>query len=221
MKNLQAKKTLLEEALRKKSMEDMFTVVEEDNLVLFRTFQDIYANNCLSAIMISESAYTMINIFFGKLGMEEKRSEVLELINDLNRTYSVNKFVLSENDELIFQVPYISLLEDFNGDIVINLLRDLLVILVKKEYIKFQEEKYKGIIQGFEFRNKRLYGWEEHVETFNINGKEYSSRIFTKLFYDHIILRPSCYKCPYTSIYRDSDITLGDFWGVDKNINGF
>ena len=93
--------------------------------------------------------------------------------------------------------------------------------LMWREYIKFQEEKYKGIIQGFEFRNKRLYGWEEHVETFNINGKEYSSRIFTKLFYDHIILRPSCYKCPYTSIYRDSDITLGDFWGVDKNINGF
>ena len=150
MMNLQAKKTLLEEALRKKSMEDMFTVVEEDNLVLFRTFQDIYANNCLSAIMISESAYTMINIFFGKLGMEEKRSEVLELINDLNRTYSVNKFVLSENDELIFQVPYISLLEDFNGDIVINLLRDLLVILVKKEYIKFQDILGDSMMIDFE-----------------------------------------------------------------------
>ena len=150
MKNLQAKKTLLEEALRKKSMEDMFTVVEEDNLVLFRTFQDIYANNCLSGIMISESAYTMINIFFGKLGMEEKRSEVLELINDLNRTYSVNKFVLSENDELIFQVPYISLLEDFNGDIVIDLLRDLLVILVKKEYIKFQDILGDSMMIDFE-----------------------------------------------------------------------
>ena len=137
MKNLQAKKTLLEEALRKKSMEDMFTVVEEDNLVLFRTFQDIYA-------------YTMINIFFGKLGMEEKRNEVLELINDLNRTYSVNKFVLSENDELIFQVPYISLLEDFNGDIVINLLRDLLVILVKKEYIKFQDILGDSMMIDFE-----------------------------------------------------------------------
>ena len=31
----------------------------------------------LSEIMISESAYTMINIFFGKLGMEEKRSDQL------------------------------------------------------------------------------------------------------------------------------------------------
>ena len=139
MKNLQAKKTLLEEALRKKSMEDMFTVVEEDNLVLFRTFQDIYANNCLSAIMISESAYTMINIFFGKLGMEEKRSEVLELINDLNRTYSVNKFVLSENDELIFQVPYISLLEDFNGDIALVLLKTLYHMLTNNAYDKFED----------------------------------------------------------------------------------
>lgn len=81
---------------------------------------------------------------------KKKRSEVLELINDLNRTYSVNKFVLSENDELIFQVPYISLLEDFNGDIVIDLLRDLLVILVKKEYIKFQDILGDSMMIDFE-----------------------------------------------------------------------
>ena len=139
MESLQVKKVLLEEALVKKSMENMFTVVEKDNLVLFRSFQDIYANNCLTAIILSESAYTMINIFFGKLELEDKRNEVLDLINDLNRTYSANKFVLSNSDELILQVPYISLSDDFNGEIVIDLLRELLIILVKKEYIKFQE----------------------------------------------------------------------------------
>lgn len=139
MNNLQVKKVLLEETLRKKSMENMFTIVEKDNLVLFRSFQDIYANNCLTAIILSESAYTMINIFFGKLELEDKRNEVLDLINDLNRTYSANKFVLSKSDELILQVPYISLSDDFNGEIVIDLLRELLIILVKKEYIKFQE----------------------------------------------------------------------------------
>ena len=83
MNNLQVKKVLLEETLRKKSMENMFTIVEKDNLVLFRSFQDIYANNCLTAIILSESAYTMINIFFGKLELEDKRNEVLDLINDL------------------------------------------------------------------------------------------------------------------------------------------
>ena len=139
MESLQVKKVLLEEALVKKSMENMFTVVEKDNLVLFRSFQDIYANNCLTAIILSESAYTMINIFFGKLELEDKRNEVLDLINYLNRTYSANKFVLSKSDELILQVPYISLSDDFNGEIVIDLLRELLIILVKKEYIKFQE----------------------------------------------------------------------------------
>lgn len=139
MKNLQVKKVLLEEALRKKSMENMFTIVEKDSLVLFRSFQDIYANNCLTAIILSESAYTMINIFFGKLTLEDKREEVLKLINDLNTSYTANKFVLSQSDELILQVPYISLADDFNGEIVIDLLRELLIILVKKEYIKFQD----------------------------------------------------------------------------------
>ena len=125
MENLQVKKVLLEEALRKKSMENMFTIVEKDNLVLFRSFQDIYANNCLTAIILSESAYTMINIFFGKLTLEDKREEVLKLINDLNISYTANKFVLSQSNELILQVPYISLVDDFNGEIVIDLLREL------------------------------------------------------------------------------------------------
>lgn len=139
MENLQVKKVLLEEALRKKSKENMFTIVEKENLVLFRSFQEIYANNCLTAIILSESAYTMINIFFGKLVLEDKRNEVLNLINNLNTTYTANKFVLSKSNELILQVPYISLSDDFNGELVIDLLRELLIILVKKEYIKFKD----------------------------------------------------------------------------------
>lgn len=139
MKELQVKKVLLEEALRKKAMENMFTVVEKNNLVLFRSFQDIYTNKCLTAIILSDSAYTTINVFFGKLSKEEKRNEVLELINKLNTTYSANKFVLSQSNELILQVPYVGLSKDFDGEIVIDLLRELLFILIKKEYIKFQE----------------------------------------------------------------------------------
>ena len=139
MKELQVKKVLLEEALRKKAMENMFTVVEKNNLVLFRSFQDIYNNKCLAAIILSDSAYTTINVFFGKLSKEEKRNEVLELINKLNTTYSANKFVISQSNELILQVPYVGLSKDFDGEIVIDLLRELLFILIKKEYIKFQE----------------------------------------------------------------------------------
>ena len=28
-------------------------------------------------------------------------------------------------------------------------------------------------------------------------------------------MRPSCYKCAYKTIHRQSDITLADFWGIE------
>ena len=152
MNELQLKKNLLEEALKKKSMDDKFTIVENNNLVLFRSFQDIYGSTCLAAIILSNSAYTMINIFFGKLEVEEKRNQILELINNLNTTYSADKFILSDSDELVLQVPYVSLAENFDGEIVIDLLRELLFILLKKEYIKFQE--ILGDSMMIDFRNK-------------------------------------------------------------------
>lgn len=39
---------------------------------------------------------------------------------------------------------------------------------------------------------------------------------FTLLFYQHIMFRHSCGKCPYTNTKRPSDITIADFWGWEK-----
>lgn len=87
---------------------------------------------------------------------------------------------------------------------------------VWKDYIRYSEKKYEGIITKVDFRNKKLFGWSAHRETFIINNKEYDSEIYTKLFYNHDILRPSCYNCKYTNLNRPSDITLADFWGIDE-----
>lgn len=47
------------------------------------------------------------------------------------------------------------------------------------------------------------------------------SEIFKKLFYGHNILRPSCYQCPYKSTVHPGDITIADYWGIDKAAPGF
>lgn len=39
---------------------------------------------------------------------------------------------------------------------------------------------------------------------------------FYALFLANLILRPVCYQCPYANLDRKSDITIGDFWGVNK-----
>ena len=60
-------------------------------------------------------------------------------------------------------------------------------------------------------------GWHDHVETLCFeNGKSTSSRVFKELFYGHTVLRPSCYECPYKSVIHPGDITIADYWGIEK-----
>lgn len=93
--------------------------------------------------------------------------------------------------------------------------------LVWSDYLNYMRKKYKGEITSVDFRNKKDFGWSEHVESIWINGKQHNSRIFTTLFYAHNILRPSCYACPYKNTIHPGDITIADFWGFQKSIPTF
>lgn len=42
------------------------------------------------------------------------------------------------------------------------------------------------------------------------------SRVFLNLFTSDICLRPQCYNCKYIGIQKSSDITVADYWGIDK-----
>lgn len=48
------------------------------------------------------------------------------------------------------------------------------------------------------------------------NGSKVSSGVFKNLFYGHNILRPCCYECPFKSIMHPGDITIADYWGIEK-----
>ena len=68
-------------------------------------------------------------------------------------------------------------------------------------YLHWQEQKNYSKISSVDFRNKKDFGWHDHVETLYFeNGKSMSSRVFKELFYGHTVLRPSCYECPYKSV---------------------
>ncbi len=90
-----------------------------------------------------------------------------------------------------------------------------------RDYLDYLENKNRSSISNFNFRDKKLFGWKEHRESFTINKKSINSRRYTNLFYENSSLRPSCYNCKYTNLIRPSDITLADFWGVDDIIDGF
>ena len=95
------------------------------------------------------------------------------------------------------------------------------------EYLRFIEKKKKQKIGYVNFRSKKSSGW--HRSKLNIldrNGKilvdeDKENNLFFKLFSNNLILRPSCYICKYADKKRASDITLGDFWGIEKLFQDF
>ena len=92
---------------------------------------------------------------------------------------------------------------------------------VWRDYLKYQEESSGGKISEVCFRDKNIYGWNSHKETYRVDGKLITDTSFTHLFAKDIMLRPSCNVCPYADVKRVSDITLGDFWGWQKAVPGF
>lgn len=87
---------------------------------------------------------------------------------------------------------------------------------IYKDYCAFLFDKFGGI-SNFNFRNKRISGWHGHVETFCTQDKKFlKSTNFVNIFYSHLCLRESCYNCHYSNRCRVSDITIGDFWGIEE-----
>ena len=89
------------------------------------------------------------------------------------------------------------------------------------DYVHWQEEKNSAICIKVDFRNKIDFGWGSHIETLWLekeNGEiiKVSDDIFATMFLGHNILRPSCFKCPYKSIIHPGDISLADYWAINR-----
>lgn len=83
-------------------------------------------------------------------------------------------------------------------------------------------EKHKRrSLQTVRFRNK-VSGWKNsHFTLLYKDGSVDSSPLFQtewgRAFGRALFLRPCCYHCPYTSMSRTGDFTLGDFWGLNAD----
>lgn len=91
----------------------------------------------------------------------------------------------------------------------------------------YLKEKYGGNILSLDYRytdpvraGKLYYGkWDFQVMNIILdNGKVLKKdrwfNPFWEIWLSHLMSRPSCYRCPYTTVHRGADISLGDLWGV-------
>lgn len=89
---------------------------------------------------------------------------------------------------------------------------------VWKDYLSIIQSK-ESII-SYKFREKK-YGWHgDNISVTYKRGKKCVNtpklKLFTNFYFGNYITRNCCEKCPYTNFNRISDITIGDFWGIEK-----
>lgn len=89
-----------------------------------------------------------------------------------------------------------------------------------RKYMDMLEKQYGGKIVYVKAKNKE-HGWHSLARKVVFdNGKEYYGEghddHYRRGYHWNMFERPSCYNCKFKEIPRYSDITLGDFWGVEK-----
>ena len=86
-------------------------------------------------------------------------------------------------------------------------------------YVKYVEKITDGKFKNINFR-KKDNGWKNYstyIETDKKNLLEdHWKNIYMQIFLKDISLRMSCYNCNFKINNKYSDITLGDFWGIEK-----
>lgn len=88
-------------------------------------------------------------------------------------------------------------------------------------YMEMLEKKYRSNATQIKFKNKK-WGWHNFSMRVDFeNGLQYCEDRYHDLFFIGYLqygnfARPSCYDCQFKGFPQSSDITLGDFWGIEK-----
>lgn len=97
-------------------------------------------------------------------------------------------------------------------------------VKVFEKYVKETETENSAYASSTIFRNKQK-GWRLFSMTTSLNtisgdhfhfSKTLNKDKFLQFFFKNICLNTSCADCHYAKLPRVADITLGDFWGIEK-----
>ncbi len=85
-----------------------------------------------------------------------------------------------------------------------------------KLYKENIEKIHKKEIETIWFRSKEN-GWRNQTPIIEFkDGEKIEEGSYFKAFVGEMINRPSCYSCVFASKNRVTDITIADFWGIEK-----
>lgn len=91
---------------------------------------------------------------------------------------------------------------------------------VFRKFIKEQEEKHNSKAVRVSFRDKSVVQWNHCIKIHFQNGDSYQKKrndcAYLRSFLQLLSVRKSCGSCPFAKLPRQGDLTIADFWDIDK-----
>lgn len=140
----------------------------------------------------------------------------------IGKNYSVIEKLLSEGIVILFVgTPcQVNAVRGLFGSVENLILVDLVCHGVPSprvwsDYISIIQNKYGKKIRNINFRDK-ANGWNSSFASAYIDKKKISLQNYMMLYGVEAMIRESCYQCQFTTLQRCSDLTIGDFWGIEQ-----
>lgn len=192
----------------------------------FTAISDVFLENghaVLSAIYNYENNKMEFKLYTSKVDRNRARGSKYIQASPLNSFIEAENWVKKNNKKLLF-IGTGCQAEGFRKFAETKKFRDKTIIVdiichgapSPRVWEKYLDKK----IDFITFKDKRN-GWNRPTSYVLIDGIEKSISDYVSLFYKSHILRPSCYICPFATINRKIDITIGDFWGIEKVMPDF
>ncbi|WP_251968442.1 Coenzyme F420 hydrogenase/dehydrogenase, beta subunit C-terminal domain [Parabacteroides sp. AD58] len=154
-------------------------------------------------------------------GSKYVQSDLRGIYKDIRDQLRKNQFVLFSGTPCQVQglknfliKPYVNLL---TVDIMCHCVPSPRVY---DDYLHFIQKTFKSSISSIFMKDKTL-GWgKQRLRISFSDGKEIfdtpESNLWNQLFYSQLISRPSCHECRFSNYQHPGDLTIGDYWGIEK-----
>lgn len=146
--------------------------------------------------------------------------------SNIGNIFSEIKELLEDNKQVLFsgtpcQVAGLNSYLEKNYDNLLTM--DIVCHSVPSPFVweKFVDEIANGRdILKVSFRNKKYTWHASQALEFELKNGFFTTKIKDELFFrgfmERLIINDTCCNCKYTNLQRPADITIGDFWGIDK-----
>lgn len=112
------KKEKLEQELKRRDIR--YTIEEREDDIVFYIEYTLYHQNITVALIVDNTVYHDCYIYFGELEDGNKREQILNLMNELNSQYRIEKFVLLSANNLVLSCSYITEYKNFDAPLFID-----------------------------------------------------------------------------------------------------